>query len=247
MSTTVTTTVIPGDYQYRALHDGWRFQRAWHRMRLEAARHLLQPLGAMRVLDAGCGSGIMLDVFARGGVQLSGVDNNPLCIEYCGQLLAAHRPRLVLGEVNATGMAPSSVDLVLCCEVLEHLPPGKVVAALRHFHDLLAPGGHLFVTVPNGRSAWVVLEWMLDRSRLVPLLSGHQHIGCHTRATLAAAITDAGFAMQRMGTFNMLSPFIACLWPALGTRTLRAELALLRCGGNLIYALAQKPPATAAP
>ncbi len=233
---------IAGDYQYQALHHGRRLQRAWHRMRCVAARRVLDGIGPQAVLDAGCGSGIMLRAVCAPGMAVSGVDLNAACIAFAAKYLEDLQPRLSVAGIADTGAAPCSQDLVLCCEVLEHVPLDYAATALRHFHEILAPGGHLYLTVPNSRSTWVLIECVLDAFGVVPALKGVQHVCRHTRRSMRGMVEASGFEIERMGTFNLVSPFVGSMGCRAGEWLLGLELGWLCCGGNLLYVLARKTP-----
>jgi SAM-dependent methyltransferase len=97
------------------------------------------------VLDAGCGTGVMLDwlgAFA-GERPVHGIDLAPQAIEYCrrrGHGLAR------LGSVSELPYGDCSFDLVHSGDVLQHLPvEGGPERALAESWRVLRPGGHVFV------------------------------------------------------------------------------------------------------
>jgi 2-polyprenyl-3-methyl-5-hydroxy-6-metoxy-1,4-benzoquinol methylase len=232
---------IPGDYQQHALRHGKRLQRAWHRLRQRAAAAVLRPLPSTALLDAGCGSGILLRYLARPGVRVTGIDISPAAAAFAREHLRDLAPEIIVSEVPRAPVAPATHDLALCCEVLEHLTPAAADALLAALFGMLRPGGYLYLTVPNTRSPWLLLEWLLDSLHLTPPLRGQQHVTRYHHRALAARITQAGFAVERLGTFNLLAPFGYWLHPRLGVRLLRWELASCAHGGNLLYLLARKP------
>jgi 2-polyprenyl-3-methyl-5-hydroxy-6-metoxy-1,4-benzoquinol methylase len=237
----VIHAAIPGDYQQRALRRGRRLQRAWHRLRQRAAAAVVGlPRGAA-LLDAGCGSGIMLRYLARPGMRVTGIDISPPAAAFARAHLADLAPDIILHNVPSAPIAPASHDIALCCEVLEHLTPAEADALLLALQRALRPGGQLYITVPNARSPWLLLEWLLDTLRLTPPMRGQQHVTRYHRGSLAARITQAGFTVERLGTFNLLAPFGYWLHPRLGRRLLLWELAHCAHGGNLLYLLARKP------
>jgi hypothetical protein len=76
---------------------------------------------------------------------------------------------------------------------------------------------------------------------LVPEMVGGEHISKYHRRTLAALLTEAGFVIERIGTFNHLSPFIALLSERWAERLYHWEIKEGRPGGNLLYAVCRKP------
>ncbi len=109
-------------------------------------RHV-SPQG--KVLDVGCGNGIMSKAIGQDGYQVLGVDVSEKAIKKAksGESQSNVDFRVVRAEeLVADG---STYDAVICSEVLEHLPnPSPLLATL---HALLSDRGVLVVTVPNGR------------------------------------------------------------------------------------------------
>jgi Methyltransferase domain len=130
-------------------------------------------------------------------------------------------------------------DQLVCMEVLEHLYVEQAAATLALFARAAAPGASLLVTTPNGRSGWPAIEWLLDRSGLVPTLGEAQHLTIFSRATLAAAVASAGWRVQEIGAFNGLAPFLAPLGERLARAVENAEFRTRRWAPwNLLYCLA---------
>jgi 2-polyprenyl-6-hydroxyphenyl methylase / 3-demethylubiquinone-9 3-methyltransferase len=123
--------------------------------------HLLNPVRAAyvaqhvkltgaRVLDVGCGGGLLAEALARAGAQLTGIDLAPGMIEVA-RLHAAESALAIDYRVSsAEALAGSDVapfDAVTCMEMLEHVPdPAASVATLAR---LVRPGGALFVSTLN--------------------------------------------------------------------------------------------------
>ena len=109
------------------------------------------------------------------------------------------------------------------------------------FHKLTNPGGQLFLTTPNYRSAWPLIEWLLDRFGLVATLDEVQHVTHFTERTLSAMCERAGWKVRHIGTFNGLAPFLAPISRrlALGTESLEFSLSRL-LPQNLLFCLARK-------
>mgnify|MGYP001297429608 CR=1 FL=1 len=105
-----------------------------------------------RVLEIGCGTGAtMAALKARGTIeQAVGVELDPVS----AAVAQAQFDRLFVSAVEdapfETAIEPSSLDLVLCLDVLEHLvDPWTVV---RRVSPLLRPGGRLIISLPNIRN-----------------------------------------------------------------------------------------------
>jgi SAM-dependent methyltransferase len=113
----------------------------------ELVRRLQGGRPGLRVLDVGCGNGPLTFPIAALGCEVLGVDVNAASIERNRRESRYPNARFAVVP-GASFDLGESFDLVICSEVLEHLPePQPLVDSIaRH----LAPGGTLMVTVPNG-------------------------------------------------------------------------------------------------
>lgn len=110
---------------------------------------VLEALGeARRILDVGCGEGILLEKALRRfpDRDLEGVDLDPLNVRICRE----HGLPVREGGCDALPYPDRTFDACLFVEVLEHLPAPE--AALRELRRVLRPGGRLLVVVPNDRT-----------------------------------------------------------------------------------------------
>jgi 2-polyprenyl-6-hydroxyphenyl methylase/3-demethylubiquinone-9 3-methyltransferase len=111
----------------------------------------LAPLVGKRVLDVGCGGGILADSMARRGARVLGIDlaAKPLKVAELHALEAA-TPGVEYREVAAEALAqemPAQFDAVTCMEMLEHVPdPSSIVRACA---ALVKPGGAVFFSTIN--------------------------------------------------------------------------------------------------
>jgi len=108
-------------------------------------------LRGKRVLDVGCGGGILSDAMARRGADVLGIDLSTKALRVASlHALEANTPSVQYREVSAETLAaqsPSEFDVVTCMEMLEHVPdPLSVVSACA---ALVKPGGWLFFSTIN--------------------------------------------------------------------------------------------------
>ena len=108
-------------------------------------------LRGKRVLDVGCGGGILSDAMARRGADVLGIDLSSKALRVASlHALEANTPSVQYREVSAEALAaesPSVFDVVTCMEMLEHVPdPLSVVSACA---ALVKPGGWLFFSTIN--------------------------------------------------------------------------------------------------
>jgi 2-polyprenyl-6-hydroxyphenyl methylase / 3-demethylubiquinone-9 3-methyltransferase len=109
------------------------------------------PLAGKRVLDVGCGGGILADSMARKGAHVLGIDLATKALKVAQlHALEAQTPSIEYREVSVEALAaeqPTSFDAVTCMEMLEHVPdPASVVRACS---ALVKPGGWVFFSTIN--------------------------------------------------------------------------------------------------
>ncbi len=107
-------------------------------------------LAGKKVLDVGCGGGILAESMAQRGANVTGIDMGeaPLAVARLHQLESGVDVdyRCMTAEALAEQM-PHAFDVVTCMEMLEHVPsPASVIAACA---SLVKPGGHVFFSTIN--------------------------------------------------------------------------------------------------
>jgi len=121
-------------------------------------RIVIDMLGGSRgrVLEAGCGPGIMLPDLLAMGFEVQAIDISSEMLRRARQLMHGHplaaRCRIGLGDLERLPFPDGFFDAVLAMGVLEYLTTHAV--ALREIARVLKPGGHVVLTVPNRASAY---------------------------------------------------------------------------------------------
>lgn len=179
-----------GDY-HRTLDPSWEFFPTYV-AKMEAVRRYLDALPQnARVLDAGCGEGVLVDEYAD-RIDIVGVDAN----------YASDRVRE--GSVTALPFPDASFDRALCLDVLEHLTYEEQPRALAELHRVVKPGGELFVSVPNLAHLQSRVQFLL-RGRLIRTASEAKHPGDRPVFEYRRMAARAGFVLvRREGIFPTL-------------------------------------------
>jgi len=107
-------------------------------------------LTGRRVLDVGCGGGILAEAMAGRGADVTGIDMGEAPLAVARLHLLESGARVEYKRCTAEGLAaeqPASFDVVTCMEMLEHVPdPASVVQACA---TLVKPDGQVFFSTIN--------------------------------------------------------------------------------------------------
>jgi len=181
------------------------------------ARHFrvkgAHALDGLRVLDVGCGGGLLAEPLAARGARVLGIDASPGNI--ASARLHAQRSGVAvqyrLGEPAAALAADERFDVVLALEVVEHVSDVQefVTAAAGH----VAPGGLLIAsTIDRTWKSWlfaiVGAEYVF---RVLPR-GTHQWARFVRPAELAAAVGEAGFAVTELRGMRYLPVLHRASW-----------------------------------
>ena len=170
-------------------------------------------IAGRRVLDVGCGGGLLSESLTRAGAQVTGVDLAPGMIEVARLHAAESGLAIDYRVASAEELAqasPGHFDVVTCMEMLEHVPdPAAMTATLAR---LLAPGGALFVSTLNRNLksfllAIVGAEYLL---RLIPP-GTHEYERLIRPAELARWARAAGLTLVELAgiEFNPITGHVA--------------------------------------
>ena len=161
----------------------------WFRGRRAVIAALLHRAGiadAGRVLDAGCGTGRHLELYARYG-EVEGVDPSEQAVRFCRE---RGHDGVRVGDAQSLPYEAGRFGLVAATDVLEHVPDdGLALGEMRRVAD---EGAHLLLTVPA--YDWL---WSAEDERL-----GHHRR--YTLRDLRARVAEAGWEPVVGTYFNLI-------------------------------------------
>jgi 2-polyprenyl-6-hydroxyphenyl methylase/3-demethylubiquinone-9 3-methyltransferase len=128
--------------EFRPLHEINPLRLEWINKR--------SPLAEKKVIDIGCGGGILSESMAALGANVTGIDMAPTPLQVAKLHLKETAQQVDYQQITAEDMAakhPAEFDVVTCMEMLEHVPdPASVIAACA---QLVKPGGMVFLSTIN--------------------------------------------------------------------------------------------------
>lgn len=155
------------------------------------------PVAEKKVVDVGCGGGLLSEAMAFRGAHVTGIDAGEIPLQVAKLHLLESGAKVEYRKITAEELAaekPGAFDIVTCLEMLEHVPdPASVIQACA---TLCKPGGHLYFSTLNRNPkayafAIVGAEYLL---KLLP--RGTHDFGKFIRPSeLAKMIRAAGLEM----------------------------------------------------
>ncbi len=177
---------------FRALHD-------INPLRLEYIADR-GPLDGARVLDVGCGGGILSEAMAAAGAEVTGIDMaaKPLAVARLHALeTGTELEYLAATPEDLAGERPGAFQTVTCMEMLEHVPDyASSVAACA---ELAAPGGRLFFSTIS-RTPKAYLLTVLGAEYVLNILprGTHDYTKLIRPSELARAVRKAGLRVEEV-------------------------------------------------
>ncbi len=154
--------------EFKPLHD-------INPLRLDYIDRHAGGLAGKRVLDVGCGGGILSEAMAARGAEVTGIDMGEAPLEVARLHLLESGLEVDYRQMPAEELAaaePAAFDVVTCMEMLEHVPdPASVIRAC---HDLVKPGGRVFFSTIN-RNPKAYLFAIIGAEYLLHLLPKGTH------------------------------------------------------------------------
>ncbi len=199
---------------------------------IKLARKQRVPLSG-KVLDFGCGPGILLEKLLTAGATCQGVEISPATAKMATQRLQ-HEPQFLgvtLLEDLPLPMENNSFDVIFLLETIEHLLNDELNVVLRELWRMLKPGGYIIITTPNE-------ENLIPGNVICPECGCIFHRGQHVRSWDRDSLNSL---IEAFGFHTVLCKAVT-LRPASKLNFLRDALAAMRRHKkmNLIY-IGRKP------
>jgi len=177
--------------------------------------HSGQGLGQVRLLDIGCGGGVLAEEFAALGCQVTGIDISPRSIAVA-QAHAAMSGLSIdyrVGDGTSLPFKLESFDAVSCCDMLEHIQDWKQVIA--EAGRVLVPGGLFFFdTINRTPKSKAVFIHGLQKSSFTRLMPRDTHLWemFITPDEAATALRLHGMVVEDMQGGKIAKNPLATLW-----------------------------------
>ncbi|MCK5354215.1 MAG: bifunctional 2-polyprenyl-6-hydroxyphenol methylase/3-demethylubiquinol 3-O-methyltransferase UbiG [Methyloprofundus sp.] len=153
-----------------------------------------------RLVDVGCGGGILTEGLAKKGANMLGIDLSEDLIDIADLHGLESGINASYKKISAEALAeaePESFDHVVCMEMLEHVPePGSVIAACA---QMVKPGGYVFFSTLNRKPKAYLLAIVAAEHILKMLPAGtHDYKTFIKPSELSQSARNAGLELQAM-------------------------------------------------
>jgi SAM-dependent methyltransferase len=203
----------------------------------QLALHRRQDGSALEI-GPGCGIYIPTLVVNFGSVTVSDIEEAYLSSAREFRAPAGGQLHVIVDNIADSRLSNEAFDVVLCSEVIEHLPRADLtLAALRGMARVLKPGGVLILSTPQSFSTVEIMGRVAFHPRVIgavrrlyrgePVLPpGHTNL--QTVGNLRMAIEAAGFRVKTLDRFALYLPGLAEFGGVMGKRVAEALAQLIR-------------------
>ena len=173
---------VRGDY-HREIRPDWEYAPTYLAKMGRVRAYLDRLPPATRVLDVGCGEGVLVEEYAA-RLAIEGVD-----LHYTSD-------RVRTGAATALPFGDQSFDRVLCLDVLEHLALQDQPTAMAELYRVLVSGGEALVSVPNLAHLQSRVRFLLT-GNLIRTANERKHPGDRPASEYLRLARAAGFVVRR--------------------------------------------------
>ena len=157
-------------------------------------------IAGKKVVDIGCGGGILAESMAARGAQVTGVDLSDKALGVARLHLFESGQQVDYRHISAEDLAhecPASFDVVTCMEMLEHVP--DPASTIRACATLVKPGGSIFFSTLN-RNLKAYLMAVVGAEYVLNLLprGTHEYAKFIKPSELARYVREAGLDVEEI-------------------------------------------------
>jgi len=192
-----------GEY-HRYLDPDWSYYPTYLAKMKFIREYLWKIPKASRVLDLGCGEGVLVEEFLKLGYDIIGLDEN-----YSSEFV-------LRGDIRKTPFSGMQFDVILCLDVIEHLNYENQEMAISEIRRVLKDDGVVILTIPNLAHFSSRLGFLL-KGQLVRTASIKKHPGDRPIKEYLQLLKQEGFQIvHRKGLFPTLPLVFQIIqrWPS---------------------------------
>ena len=192
-----------GEY-HRYLDPNWSYYPTYLAKMKFIREYLKKVPRTSKVLDLGCGEGVLVEEFRKSGYDFIGLDQN-----YSSECV-------LRGDIRKTPFSDKSFDVTLCLDVIEHLNYENQEIAIREIRRILKDTGVVIFTIPNLAHIYSRLRFSL-RGQLDRTANIKKHPGDRPIKEYLQLLKQEGFkVIRRKGLFPTLPIIYQVIqrWPS---------------------------------
>jgi len=178
--------------EFKTLHDV-------NPLRISFIQQFINPQDK-RMVDVGCGGGILTEGLANKGANITGIDLSQELLDVADLHSLESGANAKYQKISAEALAeaePASFDHIVCMEMLEHVPePGSIIAACA---KMVKPGGYVFFSTLNRKPKAYLMAIVAAEHILKMLPAGtHDYKTFIKPSELSQSARNAGLELVEM-------------------------------------------------
>ncbi len=190
---------VPVDYYQNGIRNN-SLQKMWHTNKLKNVLTMIMAanIKPKKILDVGCASGWFLSEVSKAFPKASccGIDLYKEAIYYGRKQYK--NLKLKQADAHKLPYPNNSFDVVICCEVLEHVEDPKRV--LREISRVMTPNGSLVIEIDSGNFLFQLVWYWWTNLRKGVWVDAHVH--SFNIDKLGKLFNENGFSLVKKKTFN---------------------------------------------